>query len=178
MPAPQDRSAPKFDGHPLSLKQFFDEMDTLANACQLTPEEKIQHTLQYLEWKEYETWRSHPSAAGQDWEAFKNDILILREYYWNFITIVDWLLPKGEISRRERDQIFFSGFNTGFREKLTAHLTLKHLDHPLHKPWPIKDVHTAANFLLASNSASNEPGAFPTSSQTHSNVAAPSIPSN
>ncbi|KAF9439404.1 hypothetical protein P691DRAFT_690899, partial [Macrolepiota fuliginosa MF-IS2] len=103
------------------------------------------------------------------------------EYYQNFIMITDWLLPKGEISRRERDQIFFSGFNTEFQEKLTARLTLKHPDHPLHKPWPIEDVCTAANFLLAANSASNEPSAFPTSSthsQNCSDVPAPPAPSN
>ncbi|KAF9440729.1 hypothetical protein P691DRAFT_792942 [Macrolepiota fuliginosa MF-IS2] len=190
MPAPRDRSAPKFDGHPLSLKRFLDEIDTLGNTCQLALEEKIQHTIHYLEWKEYKTWRSCPTASGQDWDAFKQDIIALYpganedqkytlvdlevlankqaresmnsryqfgEYYRNFITITDWLLPKGEISRRERDQIFFSSFNTGFREKLATRLTLKHLDHPLHKPWPIKDIRTAANFLLVANSASNEP---------------------
>jgi len=37
MPSPGDRSAPRFDRHPPSLKRFFDEMDYLRNACGLSP---------------------------------------------------------------------------------------------------------------------------------------------
>ena len=62
MPSPGDRSAPKFDGHPPSLKRFFDEVDYLGDSCGLSAVEKIQHTLRYLDFREYETWRSRPSA--------------------------------------------------------------------------------------------------------------------
>ena len=55
MPSPGNRSAPRFDGHSPSLKHFFDEMDYLGNACGLSPTEKIQHTLCYLDFQEYET---------------------------------------------------------------------------------------------------------------------------
>jgi len=55
MPSPGDRSAPRFDEHPPSLKHFFDEIDYLGNACRLSPTEKIQHMLRYLDFHEYET---------------------------------------------------------------------------------------------------------------------------
>jgi len=55
MPSSGDWSAPRFDGHPPSLKRFFDEIDYLGNACRLSPTEKIQHTLHYLDFHEYET---------------------------------------------------------------------------------------------------------------------------
>jgi len=55
MPSPGDCSAPKFDGHPLSLKCFFDEVDYLGDSCGLSVVEKIQHTLHYLDFREYET---------------------------------------------------------------------------------------------------------------------------
>ena len=77
MPSPGDRSAPRFDGHPPSLKRFFDEMDYLGNACGLSSTEKIQHTLRYLDFCEYETWRTCRSAQGFDWDAFKAEITAL-----------------------------------------------------------------------------------------------------
>ena len=77
MPSPGDRSAPRFDGHPLPSKCFFDEMDYLGNACGLSPTEKIQHMLRYLDFHEYETWRTRRSARGFDWNAFKAEITAL-----------------------------------------------------------------------------------------------------
>ena len=55
MPSPGDRSALRFDGHSPSLKCFFDEIDYLGNACELSPTEKIQHTLCYLDFCKYKT---------------------------------------------------------------------------------------------------------------------------
>lgn len=176
------------------MKHFFDEIDIFSNSCGLTPAEKIQHTLWYLEWKEYETWKSHPSAQGHNWDDFKQEIFALypgadedqkytlvdleiltdrqaqdpmhscyqfREYYQSFVTISDWLILHGEISRREHDTIFFSGFDTTMWEKLTSHLRLKNPDHPLHQPWNMEDVAEAAQFFLSSNSAVNGPGTYP-----------------
>ena len=77
MPSPGDRSAPRFDGHPLPSKCFFDEMDYLGNACGLSPTEKIQHMLRYLDFCEYEIWRTRRSARGFDWDAFKAEITAL-----------------------------------------------------------------------------------------------------
>ncbi|KAF5348858.1 hypothetical protein D9756_009753 [Leucocoprinus leucothites] len=77
MPSRNDRSAPKFDGYPPSLRRFFDEIDYLGNSSGLAPAEKIQHTLRYLEFREYETWRTCPSSRGTDWEAFKAEITAL-----------------------------------------------------------------------------------------------------
>jgi len=55
IPSPGDHSTPKFDGHPPSLKHFFDEVDYLGDSCGLSAVEKIQHTLRYLDFREYET---------------------------------------------------------------------------------------------------------------------------
>jgi len=62
MPSPGNHSTPKFDGHPPSLKRFFDEVDYLGDSCGLSAVEKIQYTLCYLDFREYETWRSRSSA--------------------------------------------------------------------------------------------------------------------
>ncbi|KAJ3564556.1 hypothetical protein NP233_g8219 [Leucocoprinus birnbaumii] len=194
MPGRHDRSAPHFDGHPLSLKRFFDEIDYLGDSRGLLPSEKIQHTLRYLDYHEYETWKSRPSAQGLDWEAFKRDITSLYpgadedrrytlvdlelladkqarqpmrsryqfgEYYRQFVTVSDWLLAHNEISLRERNNIFLSGFDTEFREKLTSRLRLKNPDHPLHQAWRLEDVADAARFFLSSNSAASDPTSHP-----------------
>ena len=55
MPSPSDYSTPKFDGHSLSLKCFFNEVDYLEDSCGLSVIEKIQHTLHYLDFRKYET---------------------------------------------------------------------------------------------------------------------------
>ncbi|KAJ3565953.1 hypothetical protein NP233_g7310 [Leucocoprinus birnbaumii] len=190
MPGRHDRSAPHFDGHPLSLKRFFDEIDYLGDSRGLLPSEKIQHTLRYLDYHEYETWKSRPSAQGLDWEAFKKEITSLYpgadedrrytlvdlelladkqarqpmrsryqfgEYYRQFVTISDWLVARNEISLRERNNIFLSGFDTEFRERLTSRLRLKNPDHPLHQAWRLEDVADAARFFLSSNSAASDP---------------------
>ena len=52
-------------------------MDYLGNACGLSPIEKIQYTLCYLDFCEYETWRTHRSACGYNWDAFKAEITAL-----------------------------------------------------------------------------------------------------
>ncbi|KAF5355122.1 hypothetical protein D9756_005719 [Leucocoprinus leucothites] len=195
MPGPRDRGAPTFDGHPLSLKRFFDEVDYLGNASGLTPAEKIQHTLRYLDYRDYETWKSRPSALGRDWEAFKREITSLYpgadedqrytlvdlelladkqvrqamqaryqfgEYYRQFVTISDWLLANGEISLRERNNIFLNGFDSKFREKLTSRLRLKNPDHPLHQPWSMESITEAARFFLSSNAAASNLVPVPT----------------
>ena len=77
MPSPGDWSAPRFDGHPPSLKHFFDEMDYLGNTYGLSSTEEIQHTLCYLDFYKYETWRTRRSAQGFDWNVFKAEITAL-----------------------------------------------------------------------------------------------------
>ena len=74
MPSPGDRSAPRFDGHPPSLKCFFDEVDYLGDSCGLLAVEKIQYTLRYLDFREYETWRSCSSVRGSNWDVFRAEI--------------------------------------------------------------------------------------------------------
>jgi len=77
MTSPGNHSAPKFDGHPPSLKHFFDEVDYLKDSCGLLAVEKIQYTLRYLNFREYKTWKSRPSAQGSNWDVFKTEITAL-----------------------------------------------------------------------------------------------------
>jgi len=58
MPSPSDHNALKFDGHLPLLKCFFDEVNYLEDSYGLSAVEKIQHILYYLDFREYETWRS------------------------------------------------------------------------------------------------------------------------
>ncbi|KAJ3576945.1 hypothetical protein NP233_g95 [Leucocoprinus birnbaumii] len=83
------------------------------------------------------------------------------EYYRQFVTVSDWLLAHNEISLRERNNIFLSGFDTEFRKKLTSRLRLKNPDHPLHRAWKLEDVADAARFFLSSNSAASDPTSHP-----------------
>ncbi|KAJ3555802.1 hypothetical protein NP233_g12120 [Leucocoprinus birnbaumii] len=77
MPARYERSAPKFDGQPRSLRRFFEDIDHLARECGLSQRETIQHTLRYLETNDYDIWASQPSSNGDDWLRFKADITAL-----------------------------------------------------------------------------------------------------
>jgi len=77
MPSPSDYSAPRFDGHLPLLKYFFDKVDYLGDFCGLSAVEKIQHTLRYLNFKEYKTWRSCSSTQGSNWDVFKTEITVL-----------------------------------------------------------------------------------------------------
>ncbi|KAF5355070.1 hypothetical protein D9756_005756 [Leucocoprinus leucothites] len=77
MPSRYDRNAPKFDGHPRSLRRFFEEVDMLGRECGLNQRELIVHTLRYLDSRDYDAWTSRPSAAGADWIRFKEDILAM-----------------------------------------------------------------------------------------------------
>ena len=59
------------------LKHFFHEVNYLGDSYRLLTVEKIQHTLHYLDFREYETWRSRPSARGSNWDVFKAEITAL-----------------------------------------------------------------------------------------------------
>ncbi|EKM74032.1 hypothetical protein AGABI1DRAFT_95917 [Agaricus bisporus var. burnettii JB137-S8] len=75
MPSRYDRNAPKFDGNPRSLKRFFEDIEVLARDCGITPGEQIAQTLRYLDGGDYEAWKSRPSAFGNDWNEFKQQVM-------------------------------------------------------------------------------------------------------
>ncbi|KAJ3555385.1 hypothetical protein NP233_g12224 [Leucocoprinus birnbaumii] len=74
MPSRYDRNAPKFDGHPRSLRRFFEEIEMLGRECGLTERQHIVHTLRYLDGKDYDAWTSRPSSLGANWARFKEEI--------------------------------------------------------------------------------------------------------
>ena len=70
MPARGHATAPVFDGDPLNLRQFFDEIDSLATGMNLSDSEKIRHTLQYARCEDYELWMTLPKATLTDFANF------------------------------------------------------------------------------------------------------------
>lgn len=77
MPSRYDCNVPKFDGKPTSLQWFFEDIEALANDCVLSQCEQIAHTLRYLEGDNYDAWSTRPSAQGNDWNLFKQEIMAM-----------------------------------------------------------------------------------------------------
>lgn len=77
MPSPYDRSAPRFDGQPRSLKRFLDEIEILGRDCNVTEQDLITHTLRYLDSRDEEIWRGPALHARGDWGLFKIKIITL-----------------------------------------------------------------------------------------------------
>ncbi|KAF4615744.1 hypothetical protein D9613_012408 [Agrocybe pediades] len=74
MPAKNHSSAPKFDGKAANLQVFLDEVEALAKACKLSAKETIEWAIRYGPLDSYELWSSRPTAKGNDWGAFKNEL--------------------------------------------------------------------------------------------------------
>lgn len=54
MPGRYENTAPRFDGHPRSLRRFFDEIEILGRECHLSQRDQVAHALRYLSDKEYD----------------------------------------------------------------------------------------------------------------------------
>ncbi|KAF9440362.1 hypothetical protein P691DRAFT_767868 [Macrolepiota fuliginosa MF-IS2] len=77
MPSRYSEEAPKFDGHPWSLKRFFEEIEILAKECNLNQRDQIIHTLRYLDGPDYDLWRSIPASMADSWDHFKQEIMAI-----------------------------------------------------------------------------------------------------
>lgn len=77
MPARGHSTAPTFDGNPLNLGRFFEEVEILAADARLDDAAKIKHSLRYASLNDYELWVRLPSASGGDFPAFKKAVLEL-----------------------------------------------------------------------------------------------------
>ena len=75
MPGRNHHTAPKFDGTPTLLSQFFDEVEQLAETCQLTDKQRIVWTIRYAQIDDAELWRL--CAKGTDWNDFKSGLYAL-----------------------------------------------------------------------------------------------------
>ncbi len=74
MPGRTHHSAPKFDGTPKLLSDFFEEVAQLAESCDLDDNQHIIWALRYAPNEERELWKDVPSATGNSWNTFKDEI--------------------------------------------------------------------------------------------------------
>jgi hypothetical protein len=77
MPGCNHHSAPKFDGKPASLSPFLDEVEQLAEASELTPNQHIEWTIRYAPSDERELWQMQESVGTDDWSKFKKELFEL-----------------------------------------------------------------------------------------------------
>jgi hypothetical protein len=77
MPGRSHHSAPKFDGTPALLNNFFDEVEQLADTCKLDERQKIEWAIRYAPVDDVELWKQVPNAKGDDWIKFKSNIYAL-----------------------------------------------------------------------------------------------------
>ncbi|KAH9483411.1 hypothetical protein JR316_0002877 [Psilocybe cubensis] len=76
MPSKNHSSAPKFDGTAGSLPMFLDDIEQLATSCELTPKQTIDWTIRYAPGSdEHELWSGLDTSSGDDWIAFKRELL-------------------------------------------------------------------------------------------------------
>ncbi len=76
MPGRHHPYAPKFDGTPTLLDIFFDDVEQLAKACNISGADKIAWTIRYAPIEDRELWEFY--RKGYTWQNFKAEI---RTYY-------------------------------------------------------------------------------------------------
>ncbi|PPQ85811.1 hypothetical protein CVT26_004961 [Gymnopilus dilepis] len=74
MPNVHHPSAPKFDGKPISLSSYLDEVEQLARINNLSVMETIQWSIRYLSPEEQQLWKALPSSKGNDWTKFRKEL--------------------------------------------------------------------------------------------------------
>jgi hypothetical protein len=77
MPARGHPTAPSFDGNPLNLKHFLDEVNLLAEDAGLDGAGRIKHALRFASLSDNELWSGLTAAAGNGWEDFKTAVTTL-----------------------------------------------------------------------------------------------------
>jgi len=77
MPARGHSTAPTFDGQPLNLIRFFDEVGSLGDDARIDDQAKIAYSLRYARLDDYEIWKTLPEATGIDFLAFRTAVTAL-----------------------------------------------------------------------------------------------------
>jgi hypothetical protein len=77
MPARGHATAPSFDGNPLNLQRFLDEVALLAEDAGLDDAGRIKHSLRYASLSDHELWSGLPAVQAADWTAFKTSVMQL-----------------------------------------------------------------------------------------------------
>ena len=75
MPLQGTSRAPRFEGDPHELQQYFEDVELLCEDAQLfADEDRIQWAVRYACCEDAELWSTLPSHAGPDWSAFKAEV--------------------------------------------------------------------------------------------------------
>src|ERR1700675_3079252 len=77
MPPRGHSTAPKFDGDPLTLTAFLDEVETLCNEANINDSGKIMQSRRYAGRKEHKLWGYLPAASGRSFQAFRDTVMAL-----------------------------------------------------------------------------------------------------
>ena len=76
MPLRGTSHAPRFEGDPQELQQYFEDVELLCEDAQLfADEDRIRWAVRYACCEDAELWSSLPSRAGADWSAFKAEVM-------------------------------------------------------------------------------------------------------
>src|SRR5467141_2399427 len=81
LPQRQSSTAPRFDSKtPSTLCTYLSDYESLAEAAQLTPSERLSHSTHYLDEEDKDDWENLTEfeATPPDWAAFKE--ALFREY--------------------------------------------------------------------------------------------------
>ncbi|KIK79246.1 hypothetical protein PAXRUDRAFT_16430 [Paxillus rubicundulus Ve08.2h10] len=71
MPLRGSRDTPKFDGRtPAHLPCFFEDIEILGEAAQISEEAQIKAAIRYADLDEAEVWLTLTAASGRNWDAF------------------------------------------------------------------------------------------------------------
>lgn len=130
LPGRFDRGAPQFDGHPNSLKAYFEDMETLGRDCDLSSAELIRHSLRYLERKHRDAWESLESSRGRDWALFKKNVARLYpgSEDENRYTVTDLeLFTEQYAATPMRDRVRFGDYYRDFGTISTWLITQNHI---------------------------------------------------
>ena len=76
MPLRGTSCAPRFEGDPHELQQYFEDVELLCEDTQLfADEDRIRWAVRYACREDAELWSSLPSHAGADWSTFKAEVM-------------------------------------------------------------------------------------------------------
>ena len=68
--------APRFEGDPHELQQYFEDVELLCEDAQLfADEDRIRWAVHYARCEDAKLWSSLPSHAGADWSTFKAEVM-------------------------------------------------------------------------------------------------------
>ena len=74
------------------------------------------------------------------------------EYYRDFLRITSHLITSQRMSTNDRNRLYILGFGDHTRRRIESRLAIILPDHHPEDPYPMNEVHAAAEFLLSSTS--------------------------